>query len=247
MPPSMPAAPSDPRRSERGSALIYIFIAIAVFVALTFAISSSSRQSMSHADREQAELFATQILDYTGMIRRAIQTMKIDALKDEQICFDAPGWGHNEYDHAACAETKNQIFSTAGGGASFQNPAPDLLDSLLEGEPQYGRWYFTGANSITDVGSDCSPNADCNEMLAVLPYIKQSVCIALNKKLQNTTDDTIPVDDADFTMTEEYAGSYVDGKKLDTALLNGRRSGCFQSVTTPVDGSYVFFAVLLAR
>lgn len=239
--------PSPYRQNERGSALIYIFIGIIIFAALTFAISNSGRESISHADREQADLFATQILDYTGMIRRAVQMMKVDAIKDSDICFHHVGWGNNDYNHAACAETKNQIFSTDGGGASFQNPATDLLDVTRGGQPQYGAWYFTGANNVTGVGTDCSPNADCNELLAVLPYIKQSVCIALNKKLQNTTDDTIPVDDANFTMTEEYAGSYVNGAAINTALLEGRRSGCFQATTTPTTGSYVFFAVLIAR
>lgn len=243
----MPPSLCSSRRNERGSALLYIFIGIIIFAALTFAISNSSRQSMSKADKEQSELFATQLIDYVGMIRRAVQMMKIDAVKDSELCFHNAGWGHNNYNHAACAEAKNQIFNTAGGGASFQKPAPDLLDSMLEAEPLYGQWYFTGANSVTGVGTDCVPNADCNELLVVLPYIKQSVCIALNKKLQNTTNDTIPVNGTNFNITEEFAGAYVNGATVTSALLNGKRSGCFQADTSPVTGSFVFFAVLIAR
>ncbi|HEY8189833.1 MAG TPA: hypothetical protein VIF12_04060, partial [Micavibrio sp.] len=105
----------------------------------------------------------------------------------------------------------------------------------------------TGANNVTEVGSDCSPNADCNELLLILPYIKKDVCIALNKKLQIATPGTVPVDDADFDLTQEYVGAYVDGKTLNSANLHGKRSGCFQAVNTPADGAYVFFAVLIAR
>ncbi len=232
---------------EKGSVLIYIFIAIAVLAALTFAVSRGSREGSSTINRERSELLATQILDYTGMIRSTIQTMKIDGLDDGDLCFDSDRWGNNNYDHASCSDAKNQIFNSSGGGAVFQDPAEDILDSSLSGQSQYGQWHFTGANNVMEVGSDCTPNADCNELLLILPYIKRDVCLALNRKLQIANPDTIPVDDADFDMTNEYTGSYVDGETINSADLHGKRSGCFQAATTPVDGAYFFFAVLIAR
>lgn len=232
---------------EKGSVLIYIFIAIVVLAALTFAVSRGGRQGSGTINKERSDLLATQILDYTEMIRRAIQTMKINGLNDEDLCFDSDRWGNNNYDHAACSETKNQIFNSGGGGAVFQDPATDVLDTALSSQSQYGQWHFTGANNVTGVGSDCDPNADCNELLLILPYIRRDVCLALNKKLQTTTPDIVPVDDANFDMTSEYTGTYIDGETINSVNLRGKRSGCFQATTTPVDGAYFFFAVLIAR
>lgn len=239
--------PSSP--TERGSALFYIFLAIIAFTTLTFAVSQSSREGSNTIDRERSELLATQILDYTGMIRRAIQAMQVDGAALTDICFNTPRWGHNNYDHAACADVKNQVFSPNGGGAVWQDMSPDIFDVQFEALSPYGDWVFSGANAVHLVGSDCvTPGAAaCNELLMVLPYIRQSICVALNRRLQVETTGTVPVDDANFNITTAFNGSFSDGQVLNAAVLHGKRSGCFQATTTPVNGSYAFFAVLAAR
>ena len=236
------------RPAERGSVLIYIFIAIAAFAALSFAVSRNSREGLGTVDRERSELLATQILDYTGMIRRSVQSMTVDGIDAADICFDTVRWGHTDYDHPGCTDPEHQIFNVTGGGAIWQDMADDIFDIAHTGQPAFSQWVFSGANAVTQVGSDCSTPGDaaCNELLMVLPYIKRSVCLALNKRLQVTTADTVPVDNADFDITTEYKG-FVNGKVLDTALLHGKRSGCFEAETTPADGSFAFFAVLIAR
>ena len=235
--------------SERGSVLFYIFIAIAALAALSFAVSRNSREGIGTVDRERSELLATQILDYTGMIRRSIDSMRVDGIAVADICFDTPRWGHADYNHAACADTENQIFASTGGGAVWQDVAEDIFDPGRAGQPAYGRWVFSGANAVTGVGSDCGTPGDapCNELLMVLPYIKRGVCLALNKRLEITTADAVPADDADFDIVTEYTGAFVNGKVLNTPVLNGKRSGCFEAETTPADGSFAFFAVLAAR
>ena len=166
---------------EKGSVLIYIFIAIAALSALIFAVSRSGREGSATVNRERSDLLATQILDYTGMIRRSVQAMKVDGLDDSHLCFDSDRWGNNNYDHAACAESENQVFHPDGGGSVFQDPSQDILDPTFSGQSQYGQWHITGANNVMELGSDCDPNADCNELLLILPYIKKDICLALSK------------------------------------------------------------------
>lgn len=248
MPPAPHKSPA-PREdhSEKGSVLIYIFIAIVVFAALSFAVSRGNREGVATIDRERADLQATQILDYTGMIRRTLQNMKISGIKDEQICFDHTGWGFATYNHAGCSSDANKVFLPTGGGASFQNPGENLLDESLRAQPGWNKWHFTGANRIMGVGGDCTTDAECNELLLVLPYVRRDVCAALNRRLQVNDGLTIPVDDTDFDITVPYAGAFVDGDALNTAALNGKRSGCFQTSGTPSNGSYLFYAVLSAQ
>lgn len=241
--------PPRPRPAEKGSVLIYIFIAIIALAALVFAVSNSNREGMSTVDRERSELLATQILDYTGMIRRSLQMMTTDGIDDTELCFHTARWGHNDYNHAGCAEERNQVFALRGGGAVWQDPSEDIFDSSLKAQPEYGKWVYSGANAVAAVGSDCGVpgDAECNELLMVLPYIKRNVCLALNRRLQVDTSGIVPQDNPNFNITAKYNGQYVNGQVLDNAVLHGRRSGCFQTQTTPADKSYAFFAVLVAR
>ncbi len=245
----MPFLRPESKSGERGSVLFYIFIAIAALAALSFAVSRNSREGIGTVDRERSELLATQILDYTGMIRRSIQSMIVDGIAPTDLCFDTARWGHGDYNHARCGDSKNQIFTPSGGGAVWQDSAKDIFDPAHTGQPAFSQWVFSGANAVTGVGSDCGTPGDaaCNELLMVLPYIKRGVCLALNKRLEVTTSETIPVDDAHFDIVTEYSGQFVNGQALNAAALHGKRSGCFQTNTTPADGSFVFFAVLIAR
>lgn len=240
----MPITPPLQRPGERGSVLIYIFIAIIVLAALTFAVSRSNREGVATVDRERSELQATQILDYTGMIRRSVQAMKVAGIADTELCFHHALWGYAAYNHAACATEAHQVFLPSGGGSAFQRPGEALMDVNFQGEARWGDWLFLGSNGVAGVGTDC-PGEDCNELLLVLPYIRREICLALNEKLG--VGATIPVDDADFDVTTLFNGDFVDGKILNTPALEGKRSGCFQANTTPANNSYVYFAVLSAR
>lgn len=240
-----------PSNRQRGSVLIYIFIAVALLAALTFAATRSSRESLSTVDRERAELQATQILDYVGMIRRAVQVVSVNGARPQDICFHSARWGHNNYDPIPgapheCPEPRFTIFAPTGGGASFQDPPRDLFDVAFEGEIGYGRWLFTGANTVAGVGSD-GTDPENAELLLVLPYLRRDVCVALNRKLQIPNPDTPPQDNPHFNITTPFAGTFTALQSLNTANLEGRRSGCFAANTTPADGSFVFYTVLIAR
>lgn len=237
----------DARNGERGSVLIYIFIAIVVFAALSFAVSRGNREGVATVDRERADLQATQILDYTGMIRRSLQNMKINGIKDTEICFDHTSWGFATYNHAGCSKDANKVFLPKGGGSSFQAPGEQLLDESLRAQAGWNQWHFTGANRVVGVGEDCTTDGECNELLLVLPYVKREICAALNRRLQVNDGQTIPQDDPSFDITKPYAGAYVAGDALNVAALNGKRSGCFQANGTPSNGSFVFYAVLSAQ
>lgn len=234
------------RNSQRGSVLIYIFVAIAVLTALTFAVTRGNREGVGTIDRERSDLHATQILDYTGMIRRAVQGMRVAGIPETSFCFHSTAWDYTSYDYAACTEPANQIFLPRGGGASFQTPSESLLDRNFRTEPRWGDWNFTGVNRIEGVGEDCStPDGECNELLLLLPYIRPEVCMALNKRLHVGSATEIPT--GDLKTDDFYTGIFPTGPILNASELKGKRSGCYKTTSLPVAGTYVFFAVLVAR
>lgn len=241
-------APHGHPAAESGSVLVYIFIAIVALAALTFAVSQNNREGLSTVNRERSELLATQILDYAGMVRRVIQVMQVDAVADSDICFHSPRWGHADYNHAGCTEPRYSVFAPTGGGGVWQEPSADIFDASKVGQTGYGTWLFSGANQIFEVGTDCAlGDASCNELIMVLPYINRDICLALNKRLQIDNAAVIPLDDPNFNISNRYNGQYIAGQIVNAATLHGKRSGCFQTQTTPANGSYVFYAVLIAR
>lgn len=251
MPKRPPHNPPHNRAAEKGSVLIYIFIAIILLAALTFAISRGNREGSATIDRERADLHATQVLDYVSMMRRAVQSMTINGARPQDLCFYAAGWGNADYDPIAgapleCPDARMAVFGGTGGGATFQDPSEDILDKTHAAETRYGQWYFTGGNSVTGVGTD-GAGIENKELLVVLPYLRREVCSAINRRLQIAGAEIPPADDANFSMTTPFTGSFVAGHALNTPLLEGRRTGCFTATTTPASGSYVFYAVLIAR
>lgn len=236
------------RESERGSVLIYIFIAIAVLAALSFAVSRSGRESAQTINKERADLWATELFDYSNMLRRAVTTLTITGLTENDVCFHDSGWGDNSYQFSTACPTANLVFSQLGGGATFQNPNYNLLDSSYSTDPAYKKWHITGANSVAGVGTDCSPTGPCNELLAVLPFVRREACIAVNSKLGITDDLTEPPqDDAGFDLSVPFKGSYPNGESINTATLDGKRVGCFKGNGGVIDDAYVFYSVLIAR
>lgn len=60
------------RRSERGNILFMILIAVALFAALSYAVTSSSRGGSKGIGEERARLLASRIVQYGTSIEQAV-------------------------------------------------------------------------------------------------------------------------------------------------------------------------------
>ena len=219
-------------KAQKGNALFLILIAVALFAALSYAVTNSGRGG-SGIDREQAELQISQILQYGASIKTAIMRMKITSgCSDTQISFhyDSDGDGALEtdgsddyYNPNANGLTECYVFHTDGGGLSFELPPADFFS--VTGLPKWGEQYsFVGTDCVPDVGtgagSICYNNGtiDDTELNMVLVGINDEMCQALNARVGYDGD--IP------TMSDSWGNFY------DTTFITGSFKGVYGTSAT---------------
>ena len=87
--------------NHKGNALFLILIAVALFAALSYAITQSSRGGGS-IDRETTELQAAELLHYVAAMRSTVQRMQITGTADDAFRFSHGSWGHDIYAPRPC-------------------------------------------------------------------------------------------------------------------------------------------------
>jgi len=249
---------------EKGSAIIWILIAIALFAALNFAITQGSRSGGATISKEQAALAATEILDYGRAIKQAVQTLQINGCSDTEVSFENNVVAG--YEHTPPARDECKVFHPAGGGLNYLEPEEEWMDGLATSQTaaHYGTW-FTNAEitlsglGITGFGAVCSGGAtddSCRELMTGVPFIKREICIAINKKIGwGTNDEGTPYKDGagsygNYSHTN-FSGTYaINGNRMGTATpsnYSNIMTGCIEGDGNPVAGTYSFFQVLIVR
>lgn len=238
---------TDRHHPESGSALIFIFLGVALFAALSFAVMNMGRSSGGTGLKsELTDLQAGDIIQFGQNVRTAVQKLSIENVPDSQIAFDTAAL--EDYSNTGCTSDSCRVFSSAGGGATYTLPDPKLLDEKRMNEDQYGSWYFTGANEVTGAGTDAD-GADSKDLLAILPWLKKDICLAINKGLAVPEDDGEPPQIADdYDRESPFNGAYANGDIIGGTALNGRRAACFRGENDGNGkGTYHYFQVLRAR
>lgn len=231
--------------------LIFILVAIVLFAALSFAVSDMMRGgSGNEINEERAKILASDILDYARALRQGVQNMRIsNGCADTAISFDTPSLiGYANGTNTAC-----QLFNASGGGVNYVAPHKDVLAVVTPVPDLYNQWYFTGGVCAVGLGvtpSGCSTEAQ-RDIVAFLPYVNRSVCIAINNSLRvNNPGGNPPIESTHAWPTDnaKFTGNFTNGNIL--LERNGQMAGCFQGsgpTNTPPSGTYHFFQVLLVR
>ncbi len=232
------------RRGQRGSALIYILVAVALLAALSYAITQSSRGNLSHLTDEKARLLASEIIEYANVVTSATAQLRLRAGSDSLLCYDDDNWGANDYDHAGCSNTQNRIFSLDGGGVTWANAPAEAMDTTATPD---NLWHFYADNEVENVGSTCGA-ASCADLLMVTDELNLDVCIKLNELLGvDNPSGAPPVDSAIGTTRFIGAYGYAEtiGDESGGEALIGKKAACFQKTDNPA--KYTFYKVLISR
>ncbi len=216
-----------------GNALFLILIAVALFAALSYAVTQSGRGGGS-IDREQAELGAAQLLQYYSLLQTTVDRLLLTGCSKSDIAYEGAstsGWGGINYVNIAGtpADGSCQVFQAAGGGLTYSPPSDAILDSSQSGIGTYGHTFFV--HDMLIAGAGINGGDDYNHYI-VTAHVSDAVCLAINSRVHGTSE--IPDDDGGGVVAGDlYKGTTAAGttpgnctsSSLGTAC--GEQTGCF--------------------
>lgn len=237
------------RRSEKGNVLFLILIAVALFAALSYVVTQSTRSGGGSTEREKNILSSAQMTQYPTALRTSIIRMVLAGVAIENVKFDAPG------DAGFTSQSTSQlVFHPQGGGATYQEAPTELSAS---GNTQLS-WRYNADVEVPGIGIDGSGG---NDVIAFLPGVSDGVCRQVNEELGiDTSEDvcglgvnipvvaTANIDTAIDNMMDVTEVSFPSTANAIltattcTTIFDRQASGCFKEGTRNV-----FYSVLLER
>ena len=239
------------RQSEKGNVLFLILIAVALFAALSYVVTQSTRSGGGSTEREKNILSSAQMTQYPTALRTSIIRMVLAGVSIENVKFDAPG--STAFNTTSSSQL---VFHPQGGGATFQQ-APAELSASGNAALQ---WYYNANFDVPGIGID---GVGGNDVIAFLPGVSQGICRQVNEELGvtisgtctgtanlPTIDTSVAIADVDDQMDTTYTFPVIDRVNLQgnptgsCTAFSRQASGCFFDGTNT---RYVFYSVLLER
>lgn len=227
------------RSSETGSAIIYVFVGIALFAALMFMFSRGSSQNTSALTTQQANITASEILSYRQSLEASVQRLISKGCSENELNFDTSlETGYTNPD--ARPDKSCDVFDAAGGRAKYIYPSSSSDTTYAAGaSPGFKKYGINGNMVVTDVGT---PEPE----LIIWLMTNKAVCDAINASIGQTTQDEAF---GDGIISVQFIGDFAAigsaGTIGDDAYPEAISTGC---VNRPAyAGQYIFYSVLLAR
>lgn len=236
-------------QKQAGNALFLILIAVALFAALSYAVTQTGRGSGS-IGKEQAALYAAQIVSMGNMVKQGVQRMVLMGTPATSIIAGSPdnlypGTGtlnSGTEPNAAnfCTTGTNCLFAPTEGGVTipvlpktyFATTPPSWLPNFFTGPSSYnGILICQFSNPALSCAAVAGLGTASNEVALTVFPLKQEICAAINKGLGISGIPSGP------------QGSLGTGS---TAALAGLESFCF--FNTDLDsGMYEYAQILVVN
>ena len=230
------------KSSQSGNILFLILIAVALFAALSFAVTKSTRSGSSSTDREQQKLLISELFQYSSGLVTAIIRMEATGVNETRFCFFT-GSNDASYNFSGCTDNEHRVFHPEGGGISYREPMEGLNDGT--------DWEFSGRPRVFGQGVITD-----RDLILVLRGMNQNICLQINESIGINN---IPTDSGNLDY-DPFDGSYttggtdsVNGCDPDCALNDIASSpfgaiaahyGCFEEGDT---NDLIYFYTLKAR
>ena len=173
------------KHNEHGNALFLIFIAVALFAALSYAVTQSGRGG-GNVDRETLALNASDLVQYAALMRSTVDRIRlVNGCSDTEISFEREpfdGSAPRDVNPNAPSDLSCHIFHPNGGGLVFRNPM-NLQGALPIQTPMHiSDIYFEATNRISGVGSTDSTD-DSIDLLLMYSFLTEEACNEINRGL----------------------------------------------------------------
>ena len=213
------------RQSERGNVFVFILLGIVLFAALSFSVARGFRSdTTNNLTRQQAGLAASDILNYSQQVARAVDRLRRKGISENDISFENaidPG-----YVNPGCSDDRCRVFSSTS--LAYKTPPANSND----GSP----WLFSGIAAIRDQDTTDEFATNAPDLVVFLPGLNEAVCRAINQKLGHGD---IILAGLNSLTTTKFTGTYI----LRDAP-SAKQSGCMNENDT---NSLMFLNILIER
>jgi hypothetical protein len=224
--------------AQRGNALIYVLIAIALFAGLSFILSRQGDNSeTSSLAGEKAEMYATQLISFTAQTRQVIEQMMFSGSQIDDLDFMPPT--------DAAFETPpniHKVYHPQGGGLSLK-PLPPEVIAQSSASPPAG-WYLGRFNNV-----EWTATAGTDVILAAY-QISQPVCAALNQKINGSSAIPSVTVALKLILIDDSTAAY--GAGVNTDLTTDAMDICpdcdhVSALCVEQGGMYAFYTLIVDR
>ena len=229
-----------PRADESGNVLFFILLGIVLFAALSATVANMMHSGSPDAVvSEKDKTLATELMDAMRLTKQKVQEMKISGgCEDTGVSFENSIY--TVYAHSPDVAASCKLFNSAGGGLNYYEVNPKALDGAFSGKARYKHWVFTGGMRVQEIGTSET------ELMAVVFYVRDSVCSAINKTLG--LSEVIATDNAQgAAFTGSYTASGTPDLGNENTALQGQSAFCAKTTDGAGDTVNAFFQVLIAR
>jgi hypothetical protein len=233
--------------NQSGNVLFLILIAVALFAALSYAVTQSTRSGGGSTDREQALLGSAALTQYPTSLRTSVIRMILGGIDVRQLAFNGPA-------AFGSVSTRRLVFHPDGGGAVFQQAPADVMAAAAAAS-----WTHNAQLAVPQVGRDGTGG---NDLIAFIAGVTQGTCERINEELGfglsgsgecGLYQGNVPqleLTDTNITtnMTDAYSfpasASQVLQCASGTGAFVGRAAGCFYDTSL---AQFIFYSVIVER
>lgn len=220
--------PDSDNLTQRGNAMIYILIAIALIGFLTVTLNNQNEQADSqNIDDELAELYALELIEYAATAKSVIDQMEITGTNFNDFDFVNPTSAtlFNTAPHI------HKIFHPQGGGLTYKDTTTFPSGTFLS----TAGWQFADTTDIEWTATTA------NDLIFTALDINQTVCEGINEKI--TGSSSIPPSTATLADLFTEGTASIDLTAINCAGCENYPSLCLEDSA----GDYGFYNIMFNR
>ena len=244
-------------KSQSGNVLFLILIAVALFAAISYAVTSSNRSNGTNISKDKAKANAASIVQYSASLRHGILRMKLsNGCTDGTLDFSNSIYKRNDdtatigqsINSNAPTDKKCNLFDKAGGQiVPFILPhdaiTPNTSATSTSAKDGHASIYI---HQIAGVGTSGSAGTEsANDIVLRLHSVTLETCLAINNLLGVANPSGAPPAYA-FTGS---SGTYLNGSLASTSIisspeLDGKMDFCMTGSSAV---NFAYYTTLVAR
>ena len=232
------------RSSNHGNVLFLILIAVALFAALSYAVTQSSNPAGNNASKEQAELIAAQIVQSAAGIKFAYDRLNISGRYD-QIHFDDsadnPAGIVYVGSNATATGRTIGIFNSASGLT-----IPNIPEAAFTASVNDAAFIYSAIEIDTDGDgtSEFDLGTSGSDIVLRYAFLTEEVCRAINRRLgigDVFAPFSIPTDSSGFTfIRHDFLTSAFNIGAVGSIILTAPMPACVQEVGNPTNTEFFY-------